>query len=174
MPAPYSLKDLARLSGIPARSIRGYIQQGVLKKPRHAGPATRYDRETLGLLAAIRHARREHGAVQYGILKTKLRELDADEIEEWAEALDATPPAENEPPTPNANALSTAPAIPTAIPTATPHATTTPTAPLEIAERWLRVPLVPGLELMMLEGSGELVKRLASEIQGKYRAMGKA
>jgi hypothetical protein len=168
MTGRYSLKDLARLSGIPARSIRGYIQQGVLKRPRHAGPATSYDRETLGQLAMIRDKRREHGAVEYDILTEWVRALDADEIEAWAEELDPLEPAEDEPTIANANVPATPPL------TATAHAPPTPTAPLEIAERWFRVPLVPGLELMMLEGSGDLVKRLASEIQGKYRATGKS
>jgi DNA-binding transcriptional MerR regulator len=163
MTTPYSLKDLARLTGIPARSIRGYIQQGVLESPRHAGPATSYDRETLGLLGAIRHARREHGAVAYVTLKAKLRALDADEIEAWAEELDPLPAVGDDEPT-----IANTPATP-------PVTATSPsTGPLETAERWVRVPLVPGLELMMLEGSGELVSRLAREIQGKYRATGKS
>jgi hypothetical protein len=33
---------------------------------------------------------------------------------------------------------------------------------------------VPGLDLTMLEGSGELVVRLAREIQAKYQATGKS
>src|SRR5580704_7201413 len=143
MTGPYSLRDLARLSGIPARSIRGYIQQGILESPRHAGPATRYDRATLGLLAAIRQIRREHGALPYELLKRELRELDADSIERWAEEIDPLQPVENVLPTPTASAPSTPPAPAPASPQATPSPIET--ALLETAERWHRVPLVPGL-----------------------------
>jgi hypothetical protein len=116
--------------------------------------------------------RREYGALPYDILKGELCEFDTDVIESWAEELDPMQPIEDGPTPPTANVPSTPPA--SATPTAHQTPTSTAHAPLETAERWFRVPLVPGLELMMLEGSGELVSRLASEIQGKYRATGKA
>jgi hypothetical protein len=57
----YSLDDLAALSGYSARGIRHYIQLGLLTRPKNAARATRYSRETLGRLAAIRHSRDQEG-----------------------------------------------------------------------------------------------------------------
>jgi DNA-binding transcriptional MerR regulator len=149
------MSDLARLTGIPGRTIRSYIEAGLLPKPRFASNATAYSRETLGLLGVIRRARDEHRMTLTGI-KPKLRAMTPEQVEEWAEELDPTSQASEgvEAPAPVRTSAAPAPAAP---------------LPLDASERWLRVALIPGLELMMREGSGELVARLAREIQTKYR-----
>ncbi len=151
----YSLGDLVSLSGYSARGIRHYIQLGLLSRPTVAARATRYPRETLGRLAAIR-AWRDEG-VRVHRVKRALKALPPDELEAWANQLDpdpATLPPQPPPPLAIAPPVPVAPSLP----------------PLVTAERWVRVPLAPGLELMMREGAGEDVVRLAQEFQARYRA----
>lgn len=53
----WSLRELAQLSGVAGRTIRLYLQRGVLPRPRFMGPATRYQSEHLVWLLAIRRLR---------------------------------------------------------------------------------------------------------------------
>jgi DNA-binding transcriptional MerR regulator len=151
------MDDLVTLTGIPARTIRSYIQRGLLQRPRFAAGATTYDRVTLGLLGAIRRGRSEHQMLHVTI-KAKLRTLTPEQIEAWAEEFDPLREPDEDEETPPLEA----PLPPSPAPAASPM----------IAERWCRVPLVPGLDLMMREGSSALVARLAREIQEKYGALG--
>jgi DNA-binding transcriptional MerR regulator len=54
------LQDLADQAGVTPRTIRYYIQQGLLPAPDPQGPATRYGQEHLDRLRLIRHLQREH------------------------------------------------------------------------------------------------------------------
>ena len=157
----YSLADLVRLTGYSDRRIRQYIESGHLPRPKLAGSQTRYSREALGRLSAILVWRKKDKLGSAQVART-VRALTPEEIEDWAEMLDPeTPPESGAPPEPADEAQSSM-----------EEATAASTAPLILGERWVRVLLVPGLELMMREGSGELVERLAREIQMKYRAAG--
>ena len=55
----YSLTELADRSGTTARTVRYYIQQGLLRSPG-AGSTARYDEGHLTRLQAIRRLQREH------------------------------------------------------------------------------------------------------------------
>jgi DNA-binding transcriptional MerR regulator len=143
----YSMDDLVRLSGSSARAIRYYIQRGLLSRPTLAGRATRYSRETLGRLAFIRHLRDDEDLALKHI-KRGVREFAPGESEYWASRLDPGADAE-----------------PLALP---PDAA----APLAVAERWGRVPLAPGLDLVLRDGASAEVVQLAAEIQAMVRARG--
>ncbi len=171
MSPTYSMDELVALTGIPARTIRHYIKEGLLPKTRYASNATTYSRETLGLLGAILQLRRGKG-VSIPVHARKLRALPPDDVEALAEELD--PQAQDdEGEELTVATTATATATPAATATATATATPTATATLETAERWLRVPLLPGLDLMLLDGSGDVVTRIAHEIQSRYRATAK-
>src|SRR5687768_15865926 len=53
--AGWSLRQLAQLGGIAPRTLRVYLQRGVLPRPPFRGSATRYERRQVLWLCAIRH-----------------------------------------------------------------------------------------------------------------------
>jgi DNA-binding transcriptional MerR regulator len=58
--AVFDLQELADQAAVTTRTIRYYIQQGLLPAPGAQGPATRYGQEHLDRLRLIRHLQREH------------------------------------------------------------------------------------------------------------------
>jgi DNA-binding transcriptional MerR regulator len=150
----YALEDLVRLSGYSARGIRHYIQLGLLARPKVAGRATRYSRETLGRLSAIRVWRDKDG-LSVPRIKRELRKLEASEVQSWADELE----------------FPEGPA-PMSVGALAPPQIDSPSATL-VGDRWVRLPLVPGLDLVLREVTGEDVVKLAQEIQAKYGANAK-
>jgi DNA-binding transcriptional MerR regulator len=59
-PPTYDLNELADRAGVTVRTIRYYIQQGLLPAPDPQGPSTRYGQGHLDRLLLIRHLQREH------------------------------------------------------------------------------------------------------------------
>jgi hypothetical protein len=166
----YSLADLQRLTSYSSRNIYRYMDMGLVPRPRHAGSQTRYSRHALGRLLAIAKLRRED-KYDTADVEDALRALTDEEAEAYAEACDplrpvavATPPAPTPKPAPR-----DVDAGPVSIELSGPTAPT-PAPPAGVPQRWVRIALVPGLELMVYEGGGELVARLAQEIVTKYAA----
>lgn len=58
--ADHTLAELADRSGIPARTIRYYIGQGLIPAPGRKGAGTRYPGSTLDRLQLIRRFREDH------------------------------------------------------------------------------------------------------------------
>ncbi len=56
----FDLNELCDRAGVTARTVRYYIQQGLLPAPEAQGPATRYGQGHLDRLLLIRHLQREH------------------------------------------------------------------------------------------------------------------
>src|SRR5688572_29999932 len=56
----YSLVELAKLADVTARTIRYYIEQGLLAAPEPEGPKTRYSDEHLARLLAIKRLQTAH------------------------------------------------------------------------------------------------------------------
>ena len=162
----YSMDELTELTKFSARTVRQYIAFHMIPKPKLAGSATRYSRETLGKLLAIRHWRLEQKITTTG-MRRALRAADEDEWEAWAEDVDpiAPPPP---PPAPVVAAKTAAPAQVAAL----SKAPATDAAPLDgaLGEKWHHVPLMPGLVLLMRDGAGEMTASVAREIQKRYRA----
>jgi DNA-binding transcriptional MerR regulator len=88
----YTLAELAALSGIPARTIRYYITQGLLPPPGREGPATRYPAATLDRLRLIARLRDAHQPL--ATIRARLAYLDDREVSELA----ASPEGPSEPP----------------------------------------------------------------------------
>jgi len=144
------------LSGVAARTIRLYLQRAVLPRPPFMGSATRYERQHLVHLLAIRRLRAEK--LTLGAIRTRLQALAAAELGAFA--------TENLPAGPIAEALG--------IPIATPPAASTspgvapPTASGSLSPtsipRWARYELALGLELHVRDDASvsvvELVQRL--------------
>jgi DNA-binding transcriptional MerR regulator len=162
----YSMAELTELTKFSARTIRQYIAQHLIEKPTLAGSATRYSRETLGKLLAIREWRFDQRVSTRGIRRA-LREWEEGEADAWAEEVDPIAP----PPPPPKKPVGAAPvaAAPVVAPPKT-VATAGPSPGDALGERWHHVPLMPGLMLLMREGAGEMTASVAREIQKRYRA----
>lgn len=75
--------DLAQLSdqaGVSQRTVRYYIQQGLLPSPETRGPGAHYGTEHLERLQLIRRLQREH--LPLGEIRRRLEALSPDEIRE--------------------------------------------------------------------------------------------
>ena len=59
-PEDFDIKQLADRAGVTVRTIRYYVQQGLLPSPDSHGPATRYGAAHLDRLHLIRRLQREH------------------------------------------------------------------------------------------------------------------
>ena len=73
----YSLTELAAESGVPGRTIRYYIAQGVLPAPIHGGPSTRYGQGHVDRLHLIRMLQRQHQPLAE--IRARLEALSDDE-----------------------------------------------------------------------------------------------
>ena len=60
LPAPLDLADLADRAGVSIRTVRYYLQQGLLPKPEARGPGAHYTEEHLDRLLLIKRLQREH------------------------------------------------------------------------------------------------------------------
>jgi len=58
--AAYTLADLCGLADVTPRTVRYYIEQGLLRSPGTTGPGARYDDGHLARLRLIRRLQREH------------------------------------------------------------------------------------------------------------------
>ena len=88
----YELAELCDRAGVTPRTVRYYIQQGLLPAPGTRGPGTRYDERHLNRLLLIRRLQRDH--LPLAEIRRRLEALDDD-------ALRAQLQAEPEPPRPS-------------------------------------------------------------------------
>jgi DNA-binding transcriptional MerR regulator len=85
-PDTYDLHELSAAAGVTPRTIRYYVQQGLLPSPGTRGPGTRYDRAFLDRLQLIRRLQRQH--LPLAEIRRRLEDLDDDGVRE---ALGAPP-----------------------------------------------------------------------------------
>jgi len=153
----WSLSELAQLTNIAARTIRLYLQRGVLPRPPFEGSATRYQRRQLLWLCAIRRLR-ESEDLTLAAIRTRLDALAAPELEAFV--------ARGLPAGKLADALG--------IPALEAHAPSLPVAPLAApaapadspgAARWMRIELALGLELHVRDDASPQVLELARAVR---------
>src|SRR5688500_3225836 len=77
MPNEYSLHELAQLSGVTPRTIRFYIEQGLLAAPTALGAKARYTDDHLERLRIIKKLQAAH--LPLAEIRTRLRGLVAGE-----------------------------------------------------------------------------------------------
>lgn len=77
-----TLKELCHAAGVSERTVRYYIQQGLLPPPQGAGPASRYSLEHLSRLTLIR--RLKAALLPLGEIKHLMSELPTSDLEEVA------------------------------------------------------------------------------------------
>jgi DNA-binding transcriptional MerR regulator len=151
----YSIEELSEASGLSPRGIRFYIARGLLPRPVFRGTATRYGQEYLDRLRAI--ARLRKGGKRLDVVRRELGKMTAEEIARLA-AQDA--PAGAPPP----------PVVPRPLARTLPAGFLGPYRPAlaRPSERWERVELCPGVELIVRgEADGE-AWRVAQEIVAMF------
>ncbi len=162
------LAELAGLCGLTPRAVRYYVDCGVLPAPVFRGRATRYQRVHLVRLVALPHWR----ATEELPLSDVRKRLDAVTPQQLESAVWSLPlrdellmllhqrdPQGRSAPPPELVA-----AKPLPDPDAT-QAAPTPEAPLQGGSLCCRVPLLPGLELLLDSTASPVVRQLAREIQ---------
>ncbi|HEX6616188.1 MAG TPA: MerR family transcriptional regulator [Gemmatimonadales bacterium] len=136
--AVYELTELSDLAGVTPRTVRYYIQQGLLRSPGTPGPGAKYDTAHLDRLRLIRRLQREH--LPLAEIRRRLESLTDAEVRRLVEAPE---PARSsaaeyvrqvlrEPSRPSFLAAQTAPPGPAAAPD---------------RSQWERIALGPDLEL---------------------------
>jgi DNA-binding transcriptional MerR regulator len=146
----YELGELSHLAGVTPRTVRYYIQQGLLRSPGTPGPGAKYDAAHLDRLRLIRRLQREH--LPLAEIRRRLASLTDAEVRRLVEAPE---PARSsaaeyvrqvlrEPSRPSFLAARTAPPGPAAAPD---------------RSQWERIALGPDLELH--------VRRPLSRVQNK-------
>lgn len=70
----FDLNELSAAAGVTPRTIRYYVQQGLLPSPGTRGPGTRYDRGFLDRLQLIRRLQRQH--LPLAEIRRRVEDLD--------------------------------------------------------------------------------------------------
>jgi len=150
--AGWSLIQLSRLSGSSVRAIRLYLQREVLPRPPFLGAATRYQRQHLATLLAIRRLLAE--GLPLDAIRTRLEALSRPELDAFA--------AEGLAPGPLADALGVVP-VAARTPGIDPAALDQRASLL--APRWARIELALGLELHVRDDAAPGVRELARRMR---------
>jgi DNA-binding transcriptional MerR regulator len=78
----FDLTELADLAGVTPRTVRYYIQQGLLSPPSARGPGAHYDHAHLDRLNLIKRLQREH--LPLAEIRKQVRALDDRTVHELA------------------------------------------------------------------------------------------
>src|SRR5262249_18661022 len=104
------LSDLAERAGIPPRTVRYYVQRGLLQAPRFRGPDTAYEEEHLIRLRAIR--RLQERFFPLDAIQVELARMTPDAIRALAEGAEPSPLTATMAPAPAPSAAATSSATP--------------------------------------------------------------
>ena len=145
----YKLDELAHAAGTSPRTVRYYVQRGLLPGPAFRGKDTAYSREHLVRLRAIR--RLQERFLPLDAIQVELARLGPEELERLADGKHVT--------------LANAPGVDGAVgslPAPPPSVAPPPSATWT---RWTRRELAPGLELTLADDAGPEARALAEEIR---------
>lgn len=139
-PLRLKLDELAERAGVSPRTVRYYVQRGLLAAPEFRGPDTVYEAEHLARLKAIRVLQSRH--LPLDAIQEALTGRSVDEVERIAKgqvpaALDVTPPVSR------SNDATARAAV----------------------ERVTRYTLAPGLELHIHDSASPEVRALADALR---------
>jgi DNA-binding transcriptional MerR regulator len=153
------ITELARLTQIPVRRLRYYVQIKLLQSSEFRGTATRYQRLELLRALGIQRLRAERASLL--TIKQTLHALGERELEAWLRAGPLPPEAASA--LGLATDLASAPAINVSARADAMHAAVAPGS-----STWQRVTLLPGLELMIATDASPVVQRAARSICAEY------
>lgn len=87
MSRSYRLQELAEVCGVKPRTIRYYVQRGLLPAPTFRGPETAYDQDHLYRLQAIRHLQERFWSLD--AIASHLATLEGPGLETWMTHLES-------------------------------------------------------------------------------------
>lgn len=146
----YKLDELAGEAGVAPRTVRYYVQRGLLPAPEFRGKDTSYGREHLARLRAIKVLQQAHLPLEE--IQARLAGAGLDEIERIA-----------------AGAPPRGPEVRCAAPEEA--AASSPRAGAPRGERWERVEIADGVELHVRTDAPERSRRIALDIESRYTTL---
>ena len=154
------LSDLAERAGIPPRTVRYYVQRGLLPAPRFRGPDTAYEEEHLIRLRAIR--RLQERFFPLDAIQVELARMTPEAIRALAEGAEPSP----------LTAIKAAAAAAVAV---LRSATAQRSALVADGNgaAWERWELAPGLELHLSQAAGAAERSLAQKLRDIAKGTGK-
>jgi DNA-binding transcriptional MerR regulator len=141
----YKLDELARAADVAARTIRYYVQRGLIPAPAFHGKDTTYGPEHLARLRAIKRLQQAH--LPLDAIQARLAAATDAELSRIAEA--------------EVVELALPPAEPPSLPRRGRAAPADEPARAADVSRWERIELLPGLELHVREGASAEARKLA-------------
>lgn len=144
----WSLAALASLGGVTPRTLRLYLERGVVPRPKFLGSATRYERRQLLWLTAARRLRTAE-RLELDQIRTRLQAMTAPELEAFAIA--------DLPAGPVAQALGV-------VPTRADASNQRPAVNASPEKRWTRLELAVGLEMHVRDDVTPRVRELAAKV----------
>nr|AYM54231.1 transcriptional regulator MerR family [Sorangium cellulosum] len=148
----YKLDELAGEAGVAPRTVRYYVQRGLLPAPEFRGKDTAYGREHLARLRAIKVLQQAHLPLEE--IQARLAGASVDEIERIAAGAPARGVVEVRCPGPGEVLPPPAPA-----------------AGAPRGERWERVEIADGVELHVRSDAPERSRRIALDIESRYATL---
>jgi DNA-binding transcriptional MerR regulator len=146
----YKLDELAGEAGVAPRTVRYYVQRGLLPAPEFRGKDTSYGREHLARLRAIKVLQQGHLPLEE--IQARLAGAGLDEIERIAAGA----------PTRALEARCAAPEE---------AAASSPPAAAPRGARWERVEIADGVELHVRTDAPESSRRIALDIESRYTTL---
>jgi Ca-activated chloride channel family protein len=143
-PETYKLDELAEKAGASPRTVRYYVQRGLLPAPEFRGKDTAYTREHLVRLRAIKKLQERF--LPLDAIQTELASRSLEDIERITEG---------------GAAVSLRPEPSMVHPYRSP--------PNIGGSRWSKWEVAPGLELLLADGAADEVRELAEEIRQLVR-----
>jgi DNA-binding transcriptional MerR regulator len=151
----WKLEELAQQAGVSARTVRYYVQRGLLPAPVFRGRDTVYSGDHLLKLKAIR--RLQERFVSLDAIQRQLAHCSPDELN--------TLVAEQE----TANTPASKTERQTQAPRLAPLSPTTVALSHLLSERWQRWILAPGLELHLAEDADAVTRQQAEALLSAWR-----
>lgn len=150
----WKLTELAEAAGVSPRTVRYYVQRGLLPAPPFKGPDTVYGEEHLVRLKAIR------------VLQARFLPLDAIQVELMRLGPDELKALADAEPTPLASGAVPAAEAPPAAPSRPgPVKDEAPASPPATVTSWRRWELAPGLELHLADTADAKTRALVERVR---------
>ncbi len=146
----WKLTELAEEAGVSPRTVRYYVQRGLLPAPPFKGPDTVYGEEHLLRLKAIRALQAKF--LPLDAIQVELTRLGPDELKALGETEPESPAAP-------------APAAPEPVLPRSPAKAEASVSPSDGVTSWRRWELAPGLELHLADTADEKTRALAERVR---------
>ncbi len=163
-PETYDLTELSDRAGVTPRTVRYYVQQGLLPSPGMRGPGARYDGRHLDRLNLIKRLQREH--LPLAEIRRRLEALDDSAVRRLVQA-------KPEPPASSALAYVRDVLAGKYVMRETEEATVPRSEPVRVAERsqWERITLAPDVELHVRRPLAREQNRIVERLIGYARQL---